>query len=130
MNEKLKSHFLSLYCMIVSDYDVSPLELEELYRIANQYYGYTPEEINFAVLSRGTALYIPESLDKKIQYLYDLAMIVCADGLIKPEELKLLKYYAIMFGFQQENMDEIMHFLIENAKSKIETKEVISKLYN
>ncbi|MBQ7041116.1 MAG: TerB family tellurite resistance protein [Muribaculaceae bacterium] len=130
MNEKLKSHFLSLYCMIVSDNEVSPSELEELYRIAHQFYGYSEEEINSTVLSQGTALYNPDTIEEKLQYLYELALIACADGIIKQEEIQLLKYYALEFGFKKENIDEIVEFLIANAKEKNEVNEVILKLYN
>ncbi len=116
--------------MIVSDNEVSPSELEELYRIAHQFYGYSEEEINSTVLSQGTALYNPDTIEEKLQYLYELALIACADGIIKQEEIQLLKYYALEFGFKKENIDEIVEFLIANAKEKNEVNEVILKLYN
>ncbi|MBR3765885.1 MAG: hypothetical protein IKL11_01840 [Muribaculaceae bacterium] len=90
----LKAHFLSLYCMVVADNDVSPLELQELYRIGHEYYGLTDVEINSAIISEGQAFYNPETLEDKVKYLYQMALIAAADGVIQQEEKVLLEKYV------------------------------------
>ncbi|MBD5329010.1 MAG: hypothetical protein HDS03_03860 [Bacteroides sp.] len=125
IDEKLKSHFLSLYCMIVADGDVAICELDEMYRIAREYYGLTQEEINKAVLSGGSAFYIPETAEEKVRYLYDLALIAVADGL-EEAEIVLLKNYAIKFGFLEENIDDLVDVLLEYAQRKASPEEVLA----
>lgn len=116
--------------MIVSDNDIDPKELDELYRIAKHHYGYSSEEINAAVLSNGTAIYNPETIEEKIMYLYDLALIATADGIIADEELNLLRNYTLKFGFEKENIEHIVNFLIENAKEKVSINEISTKIWD
>ena len=125
MEEKLKSHFLSLYCMIVADGDVAISELDELYRIAREHYGFTQEEIDQAVLSGGSSFYVPEQDEEKIKYLYDLALIAAADG-VDESEVVLLKNYALKFGFLDENIEELVDLLLDFAKKKTSVEELIN----
>ena len=125
MDEKLKSHFLSLYCMIVADGDVSISELDEMYRIARENYGLTREEIDKAILSGGSAFYIPESDEEKIRYLYDLALIAVADG-IEDSEIILLKKYAKKFGFIDANIDDLVNVLLDFAKQKTPVETILN----
>ena len=126
----LKAHFLSLYCMVVADNDVSPLELQELYRIGHEYYGLTDMEINAAILSEGQAFYNPEKLEDKISYLYQMALIAAADGEIQPEEKILLEKYALKLGFQEENLLKISDLLLNEALSKTKIEDLFNKLNN
>ena len=103
--------------MVVADGDIAISELNELYRIAKDY-GLTQEEIEKAVLSGGSAFYIPETTEEKVKYLYDLALIAAADGVIVDAEKVLLKNYAKKFGFLDENTDEIVNILLEYAIEK------------
>lgn len=128
MEQKLKSHFLSLYCMVVADGDVAISELNELYRIAKEDYDLTQEEIEKAVLSGGSAFYIPETTEEKVKYLYDLALIAAADGVIVDAEKVLLKNYAKKFGFLDENTDEIVDILLEYAIEKNSIDEILKYL--
>ncbi|MBD5175963.1 MAG: hypothetical protein HDT05_00880 [Bacteroidales bacterium] len=125
MDEKLKSHFLSLYCMIVADGDVAISELDEMYRIARENYGLTREEIDKAILSGGSAFYIPESDEEKIRYLYDLALIAVADG-IEDSEIILLKKYAKKFGFIDANIDDLVNVLLDFAKQKTPVETILN----
>lgn len=124
MEDKLKSHFLSLYCMIVADGDVAISELDEMYRIARDNYHLTQEEIDKAILAGGSAFYIPEQNEEKIKYLYDLALIAAADG-VEESEIVLLKNYALKFGFIEGNVDELITLLLEFAENKMPIDELI-----
>lgn len=126
----LKAHFLSLYCMVVVDNEVSPLELQELYRIGHEYYGLTPEEINSAIMTEGHAFYNPETREDKIRYLYQMALIAAADGKIQQEEKILLEKYAIKLGFQKENVSGISDFLMQEALSHTSIDDLLNKLNN
>lgn len=128
MDEKLKKHFLSLYCMIVADLDVSPSELEELYRIGKEHYNLTDIEINQAIIGEGPAFYNPSTTEDKIKYLYELALIACADGKVEPEERILLEKYISQFGFLDENVSSIADFLIENVQKKEKPENIINSI--
>lgn len=124
MEEKLKSHFLSLYCMIVADGDVAISELDEMYRIARDNYKLTKEEIDQAILSGGSAIYVPDTKEEKIKYLYDLALIAVADG-IEESEIVLLKNYAIKYGFLEDNVDNIVSVLLDFAQKGTDVNEIL-----
>lgn len=125
MEGKLKSHFLSLYCMIVADGDVAISELDEMYRIARENYGLTQEEINAAILSGGSAFYIPDNNEDKIRYLYDLALIASADG-VEESEVMLLKRYALKFGFLEDNVADLVALLLDYAQRKAPVEELLN----
>lgn len=128
MEPKLKAHFLSIYCMTVADHEAHPKELELMYKIGTEHYGLTPEEINQAILSEGTAVYVPDEPMEKILYLYDLALIVWADGKKEDSEVLLLKLYAKKFGVAKEQVDTIVEYLLEKAQNKASREEIIKEL--
>lgn len=119
---------MSLYCMVVIDNNVSPSELTELYRIANDYYGLSSAEINEAVLSKNITFYKPDTIEGRVKYLYELALIAWADGQIRDEERLLLKRYILEFDFCDENADSILEFLLDNAKNKVSPESVVEKM--
>lgn len=112
--------------MIVADGDVAISELDELYRIAREHYGFSQEEIDQAVLSGGSSFFIPEQDEEKIKYLYDLALIATADGIIDKSEVILLKNYALKFGFYEENVEELVDLLLNFAKKKSSVEEILN----
>ena len=124
----LKAHFLSLYCMVVADNDVSPLELQELYRIGHEYYGLTDVEINSAIISEGQAFYNPETLEDKVMYLYQMALIAAADGVIQQEEKVLLEKYVKKIGFHEDNASEISEFLMQEALAKTGIEDLLTRI--
>ena len=82
MDERQKSHFLSLYCMILADGIIDAKEMETLYEIASRNYGLTPEDVCQAVKEAGTSYYVPQTLDEKVGLLYDMCLIAIADGTV------------------------------------------------
>lgn len=111
--------------MIVADGDVAIAELTEMYRIAREDFGLTEEEINKAILSGGSAFYIPDNDREKIRYLYDLALIAAADGVIEDSEKILLKEYALKFGFFEENVNDLVELLLDYALRKTPVDEIL-----
>lgn len=110
--------------MIVADGDVAISELDEMYRIARDNYKLTKEEIDQAILSGGSAIYVPDTKEEKIKYLYDLALIAVADG-IEESEIVLLKNYAIKYGFLEDNVDNIVSVLLDFAQKGTDVNEIL-----
>lgn len=128
MDTALKSHFLILYCMILADGIIDVRELEVLYKIGIENYGLTPEQISEAVREAGTSYVFPEKVEGRISLLYELAIIAWADGRIEQSERDILRTYALKMGFLDDNIEEIIEYLIEQAKSNIPAQQVIDNI--
>ena len=127
MEEKQKWHFFNLYCMAVADGSYSPQELETLYKIAEEH-GFTQEKINVVVLTAGLTPIVPDDFSEKISYLYDFARMAWADGVIDPSERVLMRKYVNLFGFEPDNTDGIIEYLLEKAKSNTPVEEIINEI--
>lgn len=128
INKKSKMNFLDLYCMIMADGIVHPKELETLYRIGIETYGLTQEEITKSVVSAGKTMVIPESPKERIGLLYEMALVAWADGKLEESERDLLKRYARLYGVEEENIDELVDYLLDNAKANKKEEDIIKEL--
>lgn len=130
MNElttELKSHFLRLYQMAFSDDNFDVLEMQMLYKFAEER-KVSKQELDNILLSPYHESTIPETLELKIEYLYDLAVMIWADEIVTKDEINTLKKYCIKFGFLEENITELSDFLINNAKKNVSKEEVLNQL--
>lgn len=128
MEEKLKSKFLGLYCMILADGVVDCQELETLYRIGRESYDLSTEEIAATVRDSGTSLVLPEKVEEKVQLLYELGEIAWADGKIAASEKALMRRYADRMGFEEAHLDGIVDYILEQVKQKIPLSEIIKDI--
>ena len=113
ISESLQSQFLALYCMVVADGVIDIKELETLYRIGSEQYGLTSQDINNSVLKKGTSFIVPENMESKIKFLYNLATIAWADGVLEESEKELMHKYIIRLGFLKENTEAIADFIFD-----------------
>ena len=126
VSDELKSHFANLYNMVMADDKVKPEELAQLYAIGKRH-GISEDEFNKILLSP-IDFVKPNTLDKKVEYLYNLAEIIYADHDVDENEVATLKRYCVKFGFEPENSDEIADFLIESVKSGDSLQDVFNKI--
>jgi uncharacterized tellurite resistance protein B-like protein len=128
MTIQLKSHFLRLYQMALSDDNFDVLELQMLYHLAEQR-GIPKEELDKLFLNPvHQESHLPEELNVRIEYLYDLTCIMWADGIINDDELNTLKKYCKKFEFLEENIDELANYLISCVQKGMSKNEIISQL--
>ncbi len=130
MDLSLKSQFLSLYHMILADGIIDARELETLYKIGIEQYHLTQEEITAVVRDAGSSFILPTTLQGKVQFLYNLAMIALADGTVDPEEKALLNKYITRMGFEDANADGIAEFLFESIRNDKSFDEIMSMINN
>ncbi|MDR3226711.1 MAG: hypothetical protein LBT56_03460 [Prevotellaceae bacterium] len=131
MNEGLKQHFLGLYQMILADTEVHPKELELLYLIGKEK-GVSEQEIQNAIFSPAH-LFSFESLsndDEKIGYLYDLARMAWADGVLDDVEIDCMKSACKRLGFSEEYTAEITTFLLKQAENGRSVRDVFETIKN
>ena len=124
ISTELKSHFLRLYQMAFTDDNFDVLELQMLYRFAEER-GMNQEQLNEVLLNPSLDSEIPEVLEDKVEYLYDLALMIWADGVATEDEINTLKKYCLKFGFLEENIDDICEFLLENAKERLPKTQLL-----
>jgi len=127
ITNELKSHFLRLYQIAFSDDEFDILELQMLYKFAEER-GISKEQLNNILLNPSHNSSIPESKEKRIEYLYDLALMVWADNKVTDDEYIALKKYCRKFGFVDENITEIVDYLLDCAKKNMAKEEVIKEI--
>ncbi|MDR0733669.1 MAG: TerB family tellurite resistance protein [Dysgonamonadaceae bacterium] len=130
MDEKSKKLFLGLYQMILADTEVHPKELEGFYQIGKER-GVTAEEIQQALFSSNN-LISSENLsdDERIEYLYNLARIAWADDKLDEKEKEILQNACRRLEFAEENVEEIVTFLLEQARDNKAFDDVLAIIKN
>ena len=71
---------------------------------------------------------IPESLETRIEYLYDLAIMIWVDGRVDDDEYITLKKYCKRFEFLDENIEQLADYLLESAKNGVSKTEIINSI--
>lgn len=122
--------FLELYCMAMADGILHPKEMETLYRIGLENYGLTEAAIDESIKSAGFSSLIPESAEDRIAVLYEMALIAWADGKLEEPERNMLQRYAAKYGVNEENITELVDFLLSQAKENVDKDIIIKQLKN
>jgi uncharacterized tellurite resistance protein B-like protein len=130
ITENLKAHFLRLYQMAICDDDFSALELKMLYRCAEER-GISSKNLDEILLNPiNLKSIVPQTIEEKIDYLYDLTVMIWADGVVSPNEYSAMQKYVLMFGFLEENVTAIVDYLIEAVKIGKNKSEILYELKN
>ena len=127
ISTELKSHFLRLYQMAFSDDNFDLLELQMLYKLAEER-EISKEQLNEILLNPSHDSSIPKSLEKRVEYLYDLAVMIWADKKVTEDEYTTLKKYCKKFEFLDENITELSDYLLDAAKKNISKEEIINTI--
>ena len=123
----LKGQFLRLYQMAASDGDFSPTELEMLYEYALSR-GVSKDQLMTILASPVGKIEIPEDLETKVTYLYDLTQMIWADGQVDEDEMTTLKKYAKRFGFMPDNVLALADYLISSVKENKTLESVLNEI--
>lgn len=128
ISTELKSHFLRLYQMALSDDNFSHLEMQLLYKFAQER-GVSQLELEAILTGHNGKVTIPEHVEQRIEYLYDFALMILADGVITADEKIALKKYIIKFEFEEDNVQALSDYLLQSAKDN-KTKAALLKELN
>ncbi|WP_278378470.1 hypothetical protein [Chryseobacterium arthrosphaerae] len=130
ITENLKAHFLRLYQMAIYDDDFSALELKMLYKCAEER-GISAKNLDEILLNPiNLKSLVPQTIEEKVDYLYDLTVMIWADGIVSPNEYIAMQKYVLMFGFLEENATAIVDYLIESVKVGKNKSEILYELKN
>ena len=130
ITENLKAHFLRLYQMAICDDDFSALELKMLYKCAEER-GISSKNLDEILLNPiNIKSLVPQTIEEKVDYLYDLTVMIWADGIVSPNEYSAMEKYVLMFGFLAENVKAIVDYLIEAVKIGKNKTDILYELKN
>ncbi len=116
--------------MAFSDDNFDVLEMQMLYKFAEER-GVKADELNDILLNPTShEVTIPETLEGRLDYLYDLAIMIWADEIVTVDEKNTLKKYCLKFGFLEENIEELSEFLLSRAKENVSKQELINEINN
>nr|WP_321237553.1 hypothetical protein [uncultured Psychroserpens sp.] len=124
---ELKSHFLRLYQIALSDDNFSHLEMQLLYKFA-QDRDVSKLDLESILTGHSGKITIPETLEKRIEYLYDFAIMIWADNVITEDEKIALKKYILKFEFKEESAEELSTYLLESAKEEKSKEDLLKEL--
>lgn len=128
ISEKLKSHFLNLYHMALSDDEFSPLELKMLYNFAQER-GIDSHHLDQILHSDSTmTICQPETLNEKIEYLHDLTQMIWADEKVDHNERSALEKYIKLLGFMDENVSALADYFLDAVKNGQTKDQIINEL--
>jgi uncharacterized tellurite resistance protein B-like protein len=126
MSPELQSHFFNLYAIALADTEFNEKEVSLMYELAEEK-GISREEMDALILnSSSTPPVYPETIVEKIEYLYDYARIILADGIVHDEEVKSLQKFCLKFQFAEQNVSTISELLIEAARNGISKEDVLT----
>ena len=112
-----KEHFIHLIQVANADGKIDDAELQLLHRIGRNM-GLTKPEIDDLLATRKQSAYNPPyELSKRFGQLYDVIKMVCADGEIDDNELKIASALAIKSGFEGEDLPALLSVLFEGIKN-------------
>lgn len=124
----IKSHFLRLYQIALTDGEFSALELKMLYEFAEER-NISKAHLDQILLNPVDAQnLIPEDITEKLVFLYDFALMIWADEIVTEDERTALEKYVKLFGFLEENVDALSNYLIQAAKNNKTKQEIINEL--
>tara|TARA_B100001750_G_scaffold12632_1_gene9095 strand:- start:27 stop:476 length:450 start_codon:yes stop_codon:yes gene_type:complete len=116
LNNIQKSHFLNLFHIALSDNEIDPLELKELYRIGDEN-GVPKDEINFIIENphKVQASEINSDLQLFHNFL-DISRMILADNKIDPREILLFKRLAKRYNIKTDIAEALIEHLIDLIK--------------
>lgn len=129
ISAEVKGHFLRLYSLAICDDNFSPSEWKMLYEFADQR-GISKLELDKILLETTGPLAIPESLEKRIEYLYDFALLIWADGEVSTEERSTLVKFCHTFEFMPENINSLTDYLLDSVKNGLSKTSILAELKN
>jgi uncharacterized tellurite resistance protein B-like protein len=90
--------------------------------------GVSKNDLDKILLSTTGNIAIPESLELRIEYLYDLSRMIWADGKVTADEKRTLEKYCKKFEFLDENIPELTNYLLDAVKKGVSKNEILNEL--
>ncbi|MEO1049206.1 MAG: hypothetical protein AAFX87_01180 [Bacteroidota bacterium] len=103
-----KSHLNNLVALAKSDGHLHEEEIKLLYKLGEKY-GLKERQTKRIIESdKKLELHIPNSHENKMNQLYDLVLMVYADGVVDDDEITFCEDIVKQFGYKKELVTEIV----------------------
>ena len=130
LTKEFKSHFLNMYLIAMSDNDFDEKEMQTILKIGEDK-GITKEEFEKIIINPVEVEFkIPDDIIKRIEYLFDFAKIVWADGKVDDNERLALINFCEKFSFDKETALELTEWLLQIAKNDITYEQLYTEIDN
>lgn len=110
-----RNHLIDLYRIALVDEDFDMREVFLLTELCKKY-NVNLNEISIKLTSTEHEVLIPENVEERIKYLYELTQMAWADNIIQDCERDMLRNYALRYDFLEENVDSIVDYLIDSVR--------------
>ena len=122
------NHLKHLLNMALADLNIDTQELELIYKLGIEK-GISESEIDLLLKTPDYSLLEqPKTLKAKIQLLYDLCLVIWADGKVVKEERELLEKIIVQCGFEKEIAEESGKFLLDKVENGIGFEEILAEI--
>ena len=122
-----KEAFINLVQVSRTDGKIGKEELELLHRQGRKF-GLTDPEIDKLIHSeRSHSYHPPYSLDEKFGHLYKIAEMILADDVVKEEELKMIRRFAIEAGFSDNSIEILLNLLLEGIRKGEDEEKLLQQ---
>jgi len=128
LTEELKRHFLNMYLIAMSDNEFDEKEMETILKIVEDK-GISKQEFEKIIIDPTSVSFkIPDDTIKKIEYLFDFAKIIWADGKIEDNERATLLNFCQKFDFDEDTASELTEWLLQIAKNELTHDQLHSEI--
>lgn len=119
-----ESHLRNLILMANSDNSISKSEIEAIYEIGIKR-GISRDRIKSILRdTKEIELFIPDNGHDKFEQIYDLVIVMLADGVIEDYEMNFCTNIANKFGFRKTISALIVIRITQGIKEKLSKKQI------
>ena len=122
------SHMKNLLEIAVADGHFHDDEYALLKTIANKYGVSEKKLMQIKENPDGIEFEVPRDENEKFSQLFDLVHMMTADKLIDREEVKLCNVYAHRFGYNEDNIPELIDVMIQNIQNGNNVQDTAQRL--
>jgi uncharacterized membrane protein YebE (DUF533 family) len=122
-----EAHLRNLILMAKSDNSIDQSELEVIYKIGI-HRNFTENEIKDLLRSNDRQkLIVPENDQDKFEQLYDLTLVMMADGVIEDDEMNFCINFGNKLGLRKTNAALLITEIIEGLEDKYDKFDIFNK---
>lgn len=124
INNELKSHFLNLYMLALSDNNFDERELETILQIGEEK-GISQKAFEDIIINpTSISIQYPTEFIAKIKLLYDFTRVIWADKNVDDDEKLSFLKFCEKFGFEAQESKELFVWLLDLAKKETPTSQL------